>query len=211
MRLILVAIAALSVPATSLAQSASTQALSLRRRERRRALQRHRPARARESRPRDSERPRCQGRLRGGRGHRRGARADRARGGRSASRAAWRRRKPRAATTCCSRRTCRSTISRIFATAASSFSSLRSRLPSFISTTCVSGSSRSQEEAGHYKPYTARADAPQVPENLAVDLSRTTKSINLYEQTLSRTRSDQEVLRESFERDILRFRELKGG
>ena len=68
-----------------------------------------------------------------------------------------------------------------------------------------------QEEASHYKPYTARADAPQVPENLAVDLSRTTKSINLYEETLSRTRSDQEVLKEAFERDIVRFRELKGG
>jgi hypothetical protein len=68
-----------------------------------------------------------------------------------------------------------------------------------------------QEEASHYKPYTSRADAPQVPENLAVDLSRTTRSINLYEETLSRTRSDQEVLKEAFERDIVRFRELKGG
>jgi hypothetical protein len=68
-----------------------------------------------------------------------------------------------------------------------------------------------QEEASNYKPYTSRADAPQVPENLAIDLSRTTASINLYEQTLSRTRSDQEVLKESFERDILRFKQLKGG
>jgi len=68
-----------------------------------------------------------------------------------------------------------------------------------------------QEEASNYKPYTSDPNAPQVPENLAIDLSRTTASINLYEQTLSRTRSDQEVLRESFERDISRFRELKGG
>jgi hypothetical protein len=68
-----------------------------------------------------------------------------------------------------------------------------------------------QEEASVYKPYATRPDAPQVPANLAVDLSRTVASINLYEQTLSRTRMDQEQLRVSFERDIDRFKELKGG
>lgn len=68
-----------------------------------------------------------------------------------------------------------------------------------------------QEEAGNYKPYTAKADAPQIPENLALDLSRTTASINLYEQTLARTRTDQQTLREAFDNDIRRFKELKGG
>lgn len=68
-----------------------------------------------------------------------------------------------------------------------------------------------QEEASNYKPYTANENARQVPENLAVDLSRTTASINLYEQMLSRTRQDQETLKESFEKDITRFKELKGG
>jgi hypothetical protein len=33
----------------------------------------------------------------------------------------------------------------------------------------------------------------------------------LYEQTLSRTRTDQAALRDSFNKDISRFRELKGG
>jgi len=68
-----------------------------------------------------------------------------------------------------------------------------------------------QEEAGGYKPYTTREGAPQIPENLALDLSRTAKSINLYEQTLAHTRTDQENLRDSFDRDIRRFKELKGG
>lgn len=68
-----------------------------------------------------------------------------------------------------------------------------------------------QEEAGNYKPYTTRDGAPQIPENLSLDLSRTTRSINLYEQTLSRTRSDQSRLRDSFDADIARFKELKGG
>jgi hypothetical protein len=68
-----------------------------------------------------------------------------------------------------------------------------------------------QEEASRYKPYTTAADAPQIPENLALDLSRTTASISVYERTLARTRADQELLRSSFDKDIARFRELKGG
>ncbi len=67
-----------------------------------------------------------------------------------------------------------------------------------------------QAEAANFKPYTTQPDAPQIPENLALDLSRTTASIALYEETLARTRSDQEALRDSFDKDIARFRELKG-
>ena len=68
-----------------------------------------------------------------------------------------------------------------------------------------------QAEASNYKPYSTRADAPQIPENLALDMSRTTASIALYEQTLARTRADQAALKNSFNEDIARFRELKGG
>lgn len=68
-----------------------------------------------------------------------------------------------------------------------------------------------QAEASGFKPYTTNADAPQIPENLALDISRTAASINLYEQRLSQTRSDQAALRVSFNNDISRFRELKGG
>ena len=65
-------------------------------------------------------------------------------------------------------------------------------------------------EAARFKPYSDKPDAPQVPESLALDIKRTTASINLYEQTLTRTRIDQEKLRASFDADIERFRELKG-
>jgi hypothetical protein len=68
-----------------------------------------------------------------------------------------------------------------------------------------------QAEASVFKPYTTNADAPQIPENLQLDMSRTAASINSYEQTLARTRRDQETLRSSFDNDIARFRELKGG
>jgi hypothetical protein len=67
-----------------------------------------------------------------------------------------------------------------------------------------------QEEAGGYKPYTPVANAPQIPEYLAVDISRTTASIFVFEESLARTRADQEALRASFDKDIARFRELKG-
>jgi hypothetical protein len=68
-----------------------------------------------------------------------------------------------------------------------------------------------QDEASNYKPYTTRENAPPIPESLATDLSRTVGSINLYEQTLSRSRSDQETVRNSFDDDIRRFKQLKGG
>jgi len=67
-----------------------------------------------------------------------------------------------------------------------------------------------QSEASKFKPYTTDENALPIPRNLAVDLSRTLESINVYEQTLSRTRGEQQALRESFDRDIARFRQLKG-
>ena len=67
-----------------------------------------------------------------------------------------------------------------------------------------------QSEASDYKPYSTREGAPQIPESLSLDISRTTASITLYEQTLARARADQAALRDSFDKDISRFRELKG-
>jgi hypothetical protein len=68
-----------------------------------------------------------------------------------------------------------------------------------------------QDEASNYKPYTVRTDAPQIPPPLALDISRTAASINLYEETLAQTRAEQAVLKTAFDNDIARFRELKGG
>jgi Domain of unknown function (DUF4124) len=68
-----------------------------------------------------------------------------------------------------------------------------------------------QAEASSFKPYSTSADAPQIPDNLALDISRTLGSINTYEQTLARTRADQQTLRASFDSDIVRFKKLKGG
>ncbi|HEX9875877.1 MAG TPA: DUF4124 domain-containing protein [Gammaproteobacteria bacterium] len=70
---------------------------------------------------------------------------------------------------------------------------------------------RLQSEASNYKPYSDDADAPDVPENLGLELSRTLASITVYEQTLMRSRAEQDSLSRAFARDIERFRELKGG
>lgn len=68
-----------------------------------------------------------------------------------------------------------------------------------------------QQEASDYKPYSDSADAPEIPENLALDISRTMASISLYEQTLTGTRGEQDALRAAFAKDIQRFNELKDG
>ena len=68
-----------------------------------------------------------------------------------------------------------------------------------------------QAEASNFERYSTREDAPPIPEDLAVNISRTEASIMQYEQLLARTRSDQAALKKSFDDDIARFIEIKGG
>lgn len=49
-----------------------------------------------------------------------------------------------------------------------------------------------------------------LPPELALDISRTTASISLYEENLNRTREEQDELHAAFSADITRFIELKG-
>jgi Domain of unknown function (DUF4124) len=67
-----------------------------------------------------------------------------------------------------------------------------------------------QDEAKLYKPESTNPDAPELPDNLKLDISRTTASISLYEQTLAVTRHEQEQLKTEFAADIDRFKQLKG-
>lgn len=68
-----------------------------------------------------------------------------------------------------------------------------------------------QADASNFKPYSTKEGAPQIPESLALDMSQTTAAIARYEETLARARSQQAILKQSFDDDINRFRELKGG
>lgn len=68
-----------------------------------------------------------------------------------------------------------------------------------------------EKETERFAPHSDREDALPVPEYLALDISRAKASISLYESTLDRTRSEQRKLRDEFDLDIERFRQLKGG
>ena len=66
------------------------------------------------------------------------------------------------------------------------------------------------QSAERYSPYSDDSDAPAIPENLALDITRTAESIELYEETLRKSYRQQETLAETFAADIQRFRELTG-
>jgi hypothetical protein len=61
-----------------------------------------------------------------------------------------------------------------------------------------------------YSPYSQRENALPVPENLTLEISRTESSIQTFEQRLKENRAEQEKIRNNFEADIIRFKELKG-
>ena len=65
-----------------------------------------------------------------------------------------------------------------------------------------------QREAERYAE--SAAAGAGLPPELALDISRTTASISLYEESLNRTRAEQEELHAAFAADITRFIELKG-
>ena len=66
------------------------------------------------------------------------------------------------------------------------------------------------QSAERYSPYNENTNAPAVPDNLALDISRTTASIELYEKSVRQSYSQQANLTDTFAIDIQRFRELTG-
>lgn len=61
-----------------------------------------------------------------------------------------------------------------------------------------------------YAPHNDSPGAEPVPANLAEDIARTESSITNFTRRLEQIHADQERTREQFEKDIIRFRELKG-
>lgn len=68
-----------------------------------------------------------------------------------------------------------------------------------------------QAEASAYQNPPGDRQPRPVPDDLTQEISKTAGTISSYETMLDRTRSDQEKLRDSFNHDIARFKELKGG
>lgn len=66
------------------------------------------------------------------------------------------------------------------------------------------------QSAERYSPYNEDSNAPAMPDNLALDITRTTASIELYEKSVRQSYSQQASLTETFAIDIQRYRELTG-
>lgn len=67
-----------------------------------------------------------------------------------------------------------------------------------------------QADASRFQPYNSDPNAPPIHDWLAKELSNTLNSILVYEQTLEETRIQQSEILAKFDRDIDRFRALKG-
>jgi hypothetical protein len=65
-------------------------------------------------------------------------------------------------------------------------------------------------DAARYKPYNDSKEAPEIPEQLAIEIASTEASIASYRRTIEQTRGEQARLKEQFDSDIERFKVLKG-
>jgi hypothetical protein len=67
-----------------------------------------------------------------------------------------------------------------------------------------------KRDARRFAPLSDRENAPPIPENLSLDIARTESSISVREQALEEIRRTKDEITAEFQRDIDRFRELKG-
>ena len=67
-----------------------------------------------------------------------------------------------------------------------------------------------REQAMRFKPYSEKPNALAMPDNVAQDLISTVKNISVDEQTIQIKQDEKKTLTVNFERDIERFKELKG-
>lgn len=77
-------------------------------------------------------------------------------------------------------------------------------------TTLNERSRRLENQLNRYRPYSSRADAPPVPEQLAAEMINIVNNLQVHQQALQKNQEEQAQLRDSFEADIQRFKALKG-
>jgi len=66
-----------------------------------------------------------------------------------------------------------------------------------------------EKQASRFQPRNKEADAEPLPEELALDLQRSTSDIATQQQNLEKKRLERETIRTNFGADIKRFKELK--
>lgn len=69
---------------------------------------------------------------------------------------------------------------------------------------------RLQSQIARFKPYNDKPNAPPLPDHLAEEMVNTVNGVNVYQETLAKTRAEQAQIKASFDADIARFKELKG-
>jgi len=70
--------------------------------------------------------------------------------------------------------------------------------------------SRLISDAAKYKPYASSPNAPPVPDHVAEEMVNTINGLKVYQEELAKSTNDQVRLRDEFESDIARFKQLKG-
>ena len=64
-------------------------------------------------------------------------------------------------------------------------------------------------QAERYAPYSAKPDAPPLPEGLAADLEQSDSDIRVQEANLQKKREEREAVNQKFDEDLERFQELR--
>ena len=70
--------------------------------------------------------------------------------------------------------------------------------------------SRLESQVARFKPYSAKPNAPALPDHLAEDMVNTVNSLRVYQESLEKNLAEQADVKSSFSADIKRFKELKG-
>jgi hypothetical protein len=70
--------------------------------------------------------------------------------------------------------------------------------------------SRLAQDMQRYRPYSDRTNAPPLPDHIAEDIVNTVNGLQVYQQELAKNLEEQQELRDNFDADIARFKELKG-
>lgn len=69
---------------------------------------------------------------------------------------------------------------------------------------------RLEQQIARFKPYNDKPNAPPLPDHLAEEMVNTVNGMRVYQETLAKTRGEQETIKATFSADIARFKELKG-
>jgi hypothetical protein len=66
------------------------------------------------------------------------------------------------------------------------------------------------QDARRFRPYSDAVNAPPVPDHVAEEMVNTVNGLKVYQEELTKNTAEQTRIRDEFDRDIARYKELKG-